>query len=491
MPWNSTIENKGTMAWRATFIPHLKESHFSFLIFRCPESKSLKWSSTSRIPSSSEVEVIRLLEQIQTMDRQENEFADTDLNNSIVDAIAEETDWMNEMGIEQEDPKIGPTEQFVDNVLANGKDSKAVASTESASTLSIAEELYRASDNHLSKVPIRYEVSLSQTQREETPPIDAMAGIVRTAGKDDSNSLSPFERPTSRGHDHESAKRMAECLSEVANDHEITELNQDRCPSRRLSQKGTLDRNTESSDTREDSESATIEEENPRLSRLEKWQQETWMSGTQDIASWGHHELGTVDDEFVEPQCTSGMIVDRASPCSTGGSTDQLETGTDVGNSVNTTAKMAAIENDQPLPKPIKTSIKPYASHTAFKSYLEIPGGLDITEAEETKFFPNPSRAQVVHNAEPGTDSPPQSRTSPKDPSLEGDILEKVLENCIRQTNSMLCNGRSKHTLSRSQEIARLMESVLTAHTQPLNMSEERRSLSDLVDSSAWRELCI
>lgn len=252
------------------------------------------------------------------------------------------------------------------------------------------------------------------------------------------------------------------------------------------------------------SDSDSIEEENPRLSQYERWQQDLLHTESLDTLSRdvGKTRLDLIAEEPEEQQDSDPAVVVPQIVVSEYASPTSLEVNVDVEDIAETRVlaapesevKIARVESKQPFPRQNPKQYRPQARPPIFKSYLEIAGGIDITVAAEVKTLANSLPATVVRNI--GREKSPHPKPSPsprisagpqRSEPLDASTLETVLENCIRYTSNLLSGGRNKRALAQSQEVARLMESVLLDNVGPLRVGEGKRSLSDLIDRSAWR----
>ena len=121
---------------------------------------------------------------------------------------------------------------------------------------------------------------------------------------------------------------------------------------------------------------------------------------------------------------------------------------------------------------------------------------VDITDAKrielnETISASTGNIGASGNSVSPNTKAGPPSDTSrsSRATAVDEDALSTILVNCIRNTNTLLSKGSSKQLLARSKEIGQLMEDVLIANANFPPVPETPRSLSDLIDSSAWRPL--
>ena len=278
-----------------------------------------------------------------------------------------------------------------------------------------------------------------------------------------------------------------------------------------LSDQGT---DVESLDTDLESTCESDEEENPRLSRHEAWQLQKQIMQDLGVNSQKSFQQGSAGKEsggsMSQYQLTQWLesIDIRDSPAESFiGSYPRGFVETRLSVSPKNTTRIAEVDSPHPFPRPNRPPIgtqlasptepqlaSPIEPELAFpiEPQLALPrigpnseglSGIDITEADEAEAFsPSMSTPRVSNIIRQGDES--QHRPS-KDssPAVDESVLQQVLENSIRCTNKLLTSGKDEYALRKSQEIARLMESMLMANVDTLTGDP----LSDLIDSSAWR----
>ena len=232
-----------------------------------------------------------------------------------------------------------------------------------------------------------------------------------------------------------------------------------------------FDWDIESLYSRWSSDSDSIEEENPRLARYERWQLETQYAehSYQILEPVFPHRLATImeesDDEQVDREVSNNpqiLVSEYESPTS-------LEVNFDAED-------FAEAESPQIPPGP---------------PMFRTTSGMDITDAADIKTLANSLPASVVRNMSRDQVSVVQPRSSLGKPiakrPVDDNAMSKVIENCIRYSSNLLCGNKSKAALARSHEIAKLMENMLMDNVESLTLRVGRRSLSDIIDGSAWR----
>ena len=249
-------------------------------------------------------------------------------------------------------------------------------------------------------------------------------------------------------------------------------------------------------------EGRSIAEEIPRLSRLDRWLEDLPDCETNDVEEQEPWQSSPVDEDLdISPydESTSVEIVtsksDRERPAKSQytelAADNKREDSQDEDRPM--TDNVTSIKNCESTAEPEESTdvggirtpssegyhpLSPYGHFStglqnkrdSFTSDSEIPLDQDITDASSAP-----------------TNKSPEETTLNDRSLLDGDILDKVLENYIRHTQNLLSQGSNKKALTQSQEVARLMGGVLAGRVRSSGALSRKRSLSDMLDSSAWR----
>ena len=254
------------------------------------------------------------------------------------------------------------------------------------------------------------------------------------------------------------------------------------------------DTDSESLDLEAKSECESVEEENPRLSRYDAWQIQMKMTQKSGDTSRDVFESTPTREEDEKYIRRGGPLAQLLRLANEGDSAaepnarmvSQGSIGTESFTVPKRAVRVAHVEKTSPFPRPVRAPSEP---RPVLLSDIQSAGGPDISETTEVRVIPPSTPTENAHSVRRDSYSLPRQQKPSSDagPRLDESVLLQVLENSIRFTNNLLSSGKDKRALQRSQEISRLMDSVLTANVHFLNEIDGKRSLSDLIDRSAWR----
>ena len=233
-----------------------------------------------------------------------------------------------------------------------------------------------------------------------------------------------------------------------------------------------------------------VEEQNPRLSRYDMWQQELcefelpanmyredddippFVSGDKQIDRpddvGSNFEAALRNTEFVPTSVHLTVNVEKDSPSQSPFSPNHKSLSTD-----------ARVERSHPKVTWVASPIDSPRNLSSLEYELQQTDSIDIVEGRDLQGLQSPQSPHEV--TFPG--SPIYNSSLPVD---EG-IVEQILENSIKCARNLLSKGPNQRSLAVSQEIGRLMGKLLVSNGENPTVSCDRRSLSDMLDGSAWR----